>query len=406
MKHLFITDEYTSSSGNGIGTYIRQLITSLSGLDISIGILVFNSNLDIFSIEETNGIRYFHFPTFPDKSIQNHFRIINKFLRLYIPDTDDNFFMINYFPCSLFMKIIRESHPLSRQIYVIHDMAWTLHLFGDVDQYIRILKQKNIEKITEQYSHLFTAYKEEIEMCRYADQVVCLSEDTYQLLEKHYLVDLDKLRLIPNTLFNQFPPWSEIQKRDLKKKMFLQEDDKILLYVGRMTEHKGFMVYIEAFEEIVKAYPTCRLIVAGGSGNWESIIKISYPVLAKIHFTGFISADELEKWYQMADIGILPSYTEQCSYVGLEMMAHGISVVASDGFGVRCMFRQGMNARIAHIGRWECLKEFKKELVNSTLELLYAPIEPKKGSKDAINYLQTNYSTNMICRLYRELFNL
>ena len=144
MKHLYITNDYETSSGNGISTYIRQLIACLSGADITIGMLVFNSEKDVFDIEEIeeiDGIRHFHLPPFQTKSIQDHSRIIDKFLRLYIPDSPDNIFLINYSPCSLLMKMIRTSHPLSKQIYVIHDMAWTLHLFGDVDRYIRILKR-------------------------------------------------------------------------------------------------------------------------------------------------------------------------------------------------------------------------------------------------------------------------
>ena len=173
MKHLYITNDHETSSGNGIGTYIRQLIACLSDADITIGMLVFNSGKDVFDIEEIDGIRHFHFPSFQTKSIQDHSRIIDKFLRLYIPDSPDNIFLINYSPCSLLMKMIRTSHPLSKQIYVIHDMAWTLHLFGDVDRYIRILKQKDRKYVVERYAYLLETYREEVEMCRYADRVVC-----------------------------------------------------------------------------------------------------------------------------------------------------------------------------------------------------------------------------------------
>ena len=90
MKHLYITNDYETSSGNGISTYIRQLIACLSGADITIGMLVFNSEKDVFDIEEIeeiDGIRHFHLPPFQTKSIQDHSRIIDKFLRLYIPDS-------------------------------------------------------------------------------------------------------------------------------------------------------------------------------------------------------------------------------------------------------------------------------------------------------------------------------
>lgn len=404
MKHLYITNEYVTSSGNGIGTYIRQLLTCLSGTDIEIGILVFNSELNVFYIEEMEEIRYFHFPTFPDKSIQNHSLIIDKLLRLYVPDTPDNIFLINYSPCSLLMKTIRESHPLSRQIYVIHDMAWTLHLFGDVDRYIRILKQENRKDIVERDAYLLDVYQEEVEMCRYADRVVCLSEDTYHLLNTCYSVDQDKLRLIPNALFRRTVLWSEKEKRAFRNKMLLPVDEKILLYVGRMTEQKGFMAYIEAFKEIVKAYPTCRLVVIGSTGNWEFVRKFCYPVLSKIYFTGALSPEEVDKWYQIADIGILPSYTEQCSYVGLEMMAHRLPVVASDGFGVRCMFQEQEFVRIAHIGEIDQFDSFKGELVVSTLSLLES-FGGAGCTRMNITYQHGNDMEDKIKTLYLRLFD-
>lgn len=406
MKHLYITNEYVTSSGNGIGTYIQQLITCLSGTDISIGILVFNSDRDVFGIEDVEGICYFHFPPFPDKSIQNHSLIIDKFLRLYIPDLQDNFFLINYSPCSLLMKTIRESHPLSKQIYVIHDMAWALHLFGDVDRYTRILKQKNRKYVTERYAYLLDAYREEVEMCSYADRIVCLSEDTYHLLETCYSIDRKKLRLIPNTLFKHIISWSDKQKKAFRKKMLLSMDEKILLYVGRMTEQKGFMAYIEAFKEIVQVYPGCRLVVIGSTGNWDFIRKGCYSVLSKIHFTGLLSPEEVEKWYQIADIGVLPSYTEQCSYVGLEMMAHRLPVVASDGFGVRCMFQEQEYVRIAHIGKRDRINSFKDGLITSTLTLLHSLDKTEKTRLDVVKYRQIIYPEDKIKSLYLLLFEV
>ena len=377
MKHLYIMNEYESSLSNGIGTYIRQLLLCLSGTELSIGILLFNSPRSFFDIEEKEGIWYYHFPPFPDKRIQEYARIIDKFLRLYIPDMSENFFLINYSPCSVFMETIRNSHPLSKQIYVIHDMAWTSYFFGDVDRYVRMLKQRKRNSIRGKYSFWLDAYEETIRMCQLANRIVCLSNDTYRLLSTYYPIEENKLCLIPNALFKPVRRWSEKRKKTFRAKMLLPEEEKILLYVGRLTEQKGFMVYIEAFKEIVKQYPQCRLVVIGSTGNWDFVRKLCYPVLSKIYFTGTLLPEEVEKWYQIADIGVLPSYTEQCSYVGLEMLAHHLPIVASDGFGMRCLFQEQANIRVAHIGNVKQLNGYKNELVSSTLQLLY--LEGKEG---------------------------
>ena len=404
MKYLYIMNEYESSLSNGIGTYIRQLLLCLSGTELSIGILLFNSPRSFFDIEEKEGIWYYHFPPFPDKQIQEYALIIDKFLRLYIPDIPENFFLINYSPCSVLMETIRNSHPLSKQIYVIHNMLWTSFLFGDVERYIHILEQRNLESVKKQHSVLLNAYEETVRMCQLADRIVCLSKDTYQLLSLHYPIECDKLQLIPNALFKKVSHWSKESKETFREKMFLPKDEKILLYVGRPTELKGFMVYIEAFKEIVKEYPKCHLVVIGTTENWNLVQKYCYPVLSKVCFTGQLVPEEIEKWYQIADIGVFPSYTEQCSYVGLEMLAHGLPIVTSNGFGVRCMFQEQAYIRVAKIQIDKPKKEFEKELITSTLGLLRALDEKKYVPEVNLDFINTGVSMKeMYCKLFETI---
>lgn len=380
MKHLYIVKECISSSTNGIGTYINQLILCLADLDISIALLAFNSDREAFSIEKRENIDYYHFPELPSRDINRNHLIIDKFLRLYIKDTSNNFFLFNGSPCSSLMETVRKSHPLSKQIYVIHDMAWTTYLFGNLNQYLWILKHREQKNISERYIHLLDAWEEEIKMCTYADRILSLSEDTYSLLSNHYPIQKDKLMLIPNRLLKKYRIWTKAKKEKIKEKMLLEKNEKILLYVGRMTDQKGIYVYIEAFKEIVKKYPACRLVIVGDIHSWDEVQEKCHTISTHIHFTGHLPSEELEKWYQIADIGIFPFYTEQCSYVGLEMMVHGLPVVASDGFGVRCMFTNG-NAKIAKIGKRNSTKGYKKELIRATMEILSTTEENKKKNQ-------------------------
>ena len=391
-----------SSSINGIGTYIKQLIACMSEMEVQITILMFNSGEESFCIKEKDGIKYFNFPAFPEMEVQKYSSVINKILRLYILDSYDNLFLMNYSPGAIFMKMIRRYFPLSKQVYVIHDMVWTMSLFGNVDEYIRILKLRNDKANIEEYSYLIKAFDEEVDMCKYADKVICLSEDTYKLLEKYYTIDKIKLVLIHNFIFHRESLWSEIDKSKFREKMFIKQKEKILLYVGRVIEQKGIIVYIEAFYEILKKYPACMLVIIGTIPNRRYVMKKCYPFITKIHFTGPISREELAKWYQVADIGILPSYTEQCSYVGLEMMTYKLPIVASDGFGIRCMFNH-KNAEIAAIGKRDSIDQFRKGLIDSTLKLLNKEFK----NDESIEYVECDkYSPEKNKRLYQSCFHI
>lgn len=405
MKQLFIFKECIGSSNNGVGTYIKQLILLLSDFDVSINILCFNSKSDFFSIEKKENITYFYFPSFNDKRINSHALIIEKFFRLYIRDSVNNIFLFNYSPSSLLMKTIRKSHPLSMQIYVIHDMGWTTHLFGDVQKYICILKQYKEKKISRKHSAVLDSFLEEIEMCRHADRIISLSEDTFNLLTNYYPIQKDKLFLIPNVLIQTVRPYSTLKKKNFKEKKLFRSDEKIILYVGRMVAQKGIFVYIEAFKEIVKEYPHCKLVIVGPPVDFNNMLKKCYPILTHIHFTGLISFDELKKWYEIADMGILPSYTEQCSFVGLEMMAHKIPIIASDGFGVRCMFNE-QNAKIARIGNRSSIKYFKNELIKSTVEILSLLNNKNKDTITEDIVIPNTSNIVKVKLLYKNCFNL
>lgn len=406
MKKIFITNEYTTSKANGIGTFIQELIFCFNELEININVLLFNSNKTDFCIEEFDGICLYHFPVFPDQLLQDNFCIIDKFLQLYIQDSSDNVFIINYSPSSKLMQELKHSHPLSKQIYIIHDMFWCSYLLGDVKTYIEILNKYKNNLVEKDSDILISSYKEEIQMCKLANHIVCLSDDTFQLLSEHYSIRIDKLSLIPNGISRLPILWSLPEKKQFLSNLYFNNDEKILLYVGRMNEQKGFVVCIEAFKEVLQKYPSCRLVLVGAISDWCYVYKYSYPVISKIIFTGSLSPGELAKWYQVADIGIIPSYTEQCSYVGLEMMSYKLPIVASDGFGVRNMFHEGINARIANIGTRNGIKEFKTNLVYSILDLLYSETTCNNLSRVARELCSKTYSISNMKAKYKELLGI
>jgi len=54
-----------------------------------------------------------------------------------------------------------------------------------------------------------------------------------------------------------------------------------------------------------------------------------------IIFLGNIPKSELTNYYQIADIGVIPSVFEQCSYVALEMMYYKVPVVTTNTSGLQ-----------------------------------------------------------------------
>lgn len=91
-----------------------------------------------------------------------------------------------------------------------------------------------------------------------------------------------------------------------------------------------------------------RLVLAGQMFNLNDYVKYTPDSCTHITYTGLIGKERLNEWYEIADVGVLPSYTEQCSYTGMELMARGKLIVTTNGNNLQDMFTPDM-AYIAHI---------------------------------------------------------
>lgn len=120
----------------------------------------------------------------------------------------------------------------------------------------------------------------------------------------------------------------------------------IALFVGaldRAHQFKGVEVLLRAFKLFCEfqrsASDTARLMIVG-----DGVLRPSYAALARelgiqeqTVFTGRVAADDLPRYYQLADTVVLPS-TSQSEAFGmtlLEGMASGKPVIASNLPGVR-----------------------------------------------------------------------
>ncbi|MEE9501349.1 MAG: glycosyltransferase [Candidatus Aminicenantaceae bacterium] len=136
------------------------------------------------------------------------------------------------------------------------------------------------------------------------------------------------------------------------------EQDRILLYVGRIEPVKGLMSVIDAFNILQKRqtslFGRLRLVVIGGGEKTkdfaknEEIIRIHRAVREKgledkVVFLGSKSQSELKKYYSKADALIVPSLYESFGLVVLEALACGTPVLVSQIGKMRTIVKEGRN---------------------------------------------------------------
>jgi len=97
-----------------------------------------------------------------------------------------------------------------------------------------------------------------------------------------------------------------------------------VLFVGRLSEEKWILEFLEATEGIP------RVIVGDG------------PLRARVsEAVGFVPPGELGQWYARASVVCVPSRREGYGMTAREAMAYGRAVVASDTGGLRDAIRTG-----------------------------------------------------------------
>jgi phosphatidylinositol alpha-mannosyltransferase len=112
-----------------------------------------------------------------------------------------------------------------------------------------------------------------------------------------------------------------------------------ILFVGRLEPRKGFRYLMEAYAQVKTRLPQVRLLVAGPYTAQESLPferELQRRRLGDVHFVGYLSEQDLARYYQTSQVFCAPSIGfESFGMVLLEAMAAGTPVVAFDIEGYR-----------------------------------------------------------------------
>lgn len=410
MKHIYIIDEYISSKQNGVGTYVRHFAQMFDATDTQVNIISFNAEVKELCISADNGIYRYDIPFCAQGDFLNIGELEFSLLSLYIEDKYNNIFFVNHSPCVGLLKAIRANFPKSKIVFTIHDQGWTIPLLGN-SKCLEELKRNRLVKI-EGLNHRVASFvvkycNEEKKMYNKVDAIICLSRSTYQLLHDFYGIDYHKLYFIPNCLPKAINiPF--IEKDEARKILHLNDSEKVLLYVGRTSKAKGIIELLRVFERICYKIKNVRLVIVGEVHSLEEFTKLTPTSCSQITYTGLISSERLALWYASADIGIIPSYTEQCSYAALEMMHTPGVVVTTDGWGLDEVFND-KNAIIAPIQRKSNEIE-TKQLEENLYSALIKALTLEEPDLDALKIqcrtlLENRYNFDNVSLKYKELLN-
>ncbi len=110
----------------------------------------------------------------------------------------------------------------------------------------------------------------------------------------------------------------------LRKKYDIESDEKIILFIGRLTWVKSVKNLIQAMPMVLEEYPKTKLLILGKGEEQKDVVETANRLGIKdkvIYKFEFLPEDERILHYAAADVCVFPSVYEPFGIVSLEAMA-------------------------------------------------------------------------------------
>ena len=197
-------------------------------------------------------------------------------------------------------------------------------------------------------------------------EVIVNSNYMKRELQSLFGLPFEKINVVPNGInINMF---NGIERDYNFRRKYALDNEKIILFMGRLVYEKGVNHLISAMPKILAGYHDAKLIIAGKGGMYDELKEQANAIGLgnKVYFTGYMDPKEVCKMYKCADVAVFPSTYEPFGIVALEGMLSGTPVVVSDIGGLNEIVEHGVDGMKSYAGN-------ANSLADSILALLYNP---------------------------------
>lgn len=164
-----------------------------------------------------------------------------------------------------------------------------------------------------------------------ADAIVTVSDYTRRMVETRYGVSREKIHVVYNGV-----DASKFEVHEPKELALKRAGYKMVLYVGRLSLHKGPDYFLRAAKRVLEYQKDVYFVVSGsGEMEWQMVeLAAKLGISDRVVFAGFLRGAELNQLFRAADLYILPSVSEPFGIAPLEALVSGTPVIISKQSGV------------------------------------------------------------------------
>jgi glycosyltransferase involved in cell wall biosynthesis len=191
---------------------------------------------------------------------------------------------------------------------------------------------------------------------------------------------------------------------DIKKPRKLSiPKEKIILFVGRISEEKGLVYLINTIPYLKRKIPEIKLLIVG-SGPEENKMRAKIKELGieeNVEMVGWVGKKDILDFYRKSGLVAIPSvWTETFGIVAVEAMSQGKPIIVSKSGGLKEIVEEGVNGYSVDIKN-------PKELTSRIIEIMGDPKKLKRFSEMSFKlsdkYLDKKKHLNKMEQIYKSV---
>lgn len=201
------------------------------------------------------------------------------------------------------------------------------------------------------FFNCFIYYYVEKFLAHFTDYLIVINKEDLHNAKKFRLKRGGAIYYIPGVGLDRalFSPLTDYEKKEGRKKLHLNTTDFLMVSIGELNENKNQKIVLDALEKMKnsgKDISDIKYIICGNGfymGKLEAWIK-EKGLKNYVYLYGY--QRQIKSILGCADISIFPSIREGLGMAGLESLAMGVPVLASDNRGTREYMRHKHNGYI------------------------------------------------------------
>ena len=373
MKILMLTWEYPPRIVGGIARVVHDLSKRLIKDGHEVTVVTYRDNADVPEYENDKGVNVYrvdnymiHPNNFIDWIMQLNFNMLSKATEIINKEGGFDVIHAHDWLVTYAAKSLKNAYDIP--------IVATIHA-------TEAGRNSGIHDETQRYindTEWLLTYE--------ATEVIVNSNYMKNEIQRLFGLPFDKINVIPNGI--NLSNFTGIERDYDFRRQYAMDNEKIILYVGRLVYQKGVQHLIAAMPKILSNYHDAKLIIAGRGGMMDELRAeaSNLGLNDKIYFTGYLNSKQVQKMYKCADVAVFPSTYEPFGIVALEAMLAGVPTVVSDVGGLDEIVTHGVDGMKSYAGNANSIADSVTALLYDHQLATNVSKKAKQKVKDQFNW--------------------